>query len=213
MRQLVELPIAASLLIPLAETTDERLMELIQAHQANALAQLHQRYGRLLKAVSMKVLHNDSDAEDLLQDVFVEVWERAGSYDVLLGVPLAWLSTLTRRRSIDRLRKRETHCRAEERLAEEAVIRGNSWTHVHEDVSRSEQCMHLERALATLPEPQRTAINFAYRGQMTQREIAAYTGIALGTIKTRLELGLRKMAACLCGYEDLLWARGREARA
>jgi len=65
---------------------------------------------------------------------------------------------------------------------------------------------HLQRAMVTLPEVQRMAIHLAYHHQMSQREIATHTGIPLGTIKTRLELGRRKMAASLSGFEDLLWA-------
>jgi RNA polymerase sigma-70 factor (ECF subfamily) len=68
---------------------------------------------------------------------------------------------------------------------------------------------YLQRALATLPEAQRNAIKLAYHRQMTQREIAVHTGIPLGTIKTRLELGLKKLAVSLCGFEDLLWAGHR----
>ena len=195
------------------ENTDEDLMEMIQAHNHRGLDLLHERYVILLKIVSMKVLHNDADADDLLQDVFVEIWERAGSYDPLMGRPLAWIATLTRRRSIDRLRKRETYCRVEERFAEDTDTRGDGWTHVHEELSQHEMSIHLQRALATLPEPQRRAIELAYHGQMTQREIAAHTGIPLGTIKTRLELGLRKMAACLFGFEDLLLGENRGVNA
>ena len=154
----------------------------------------------------MKVLHNDADAEDLLQDVFLEIWDRAASYDPLKGRPLSWIATLTRRRSIDRLRKRETYFRVEDRFAEEIHARGDSWTHVQEDLAQSEMNEHLQRALATLPEAQRHAIMLAYHRQMSQREIAAHTGIPLGTIKTRLELGLRKLAISLRGFEDLLGA-------
>ena len=66
----------------------------------------------------MKVLHNDAHAEDLLQDVFVELWDRAASYDPQKGQPLSWIATLTRRRAIDRLRKREVYGRVENRFAE-----------------------------------------------------------------------------------------------
>lgn len=186
------------------DITDETLMEMIQAHSHRGLDLLHDRYVILLKVVTMKVLHNDADSEDLLQDVFVEIWERAGNYDPLMGRPLAWIATLTRRRAIDRLRKRETYCRVEERFANKTDTCGEGWTHVHEELSQHERGVHLQRALATLPEPQRRAIELAYHGQMTQREIAAHTGIPLGTIKTRLELGLKKMAASLFGFEDLL---------
>jgi RNA polymerase sigma-70 factor (ECF subfamily) len=164
--------------------TDEHLMAMIQAHHQGGLNLLHDRYAILLKSMSMKVLHNDADADDLLQDVFVEIWDRAASYDPMMGRPLSWIATLTRRRSIDRLRKRETYCRVEDRFAEETQSRGEGWTHVHEDLSQNERSRHLN---------------------------AAHTGIPLGTIKTRLELGLQKMAACLFGFEDLLWAESRAA--
>ena len=193
--------------------TDEHLMAMIQAQIRNGLDLLHERYAPLLKGLSMKVLHNDADAEDLIQDVFLEIWARAASYDPQKGRPLSWIATLTRRRSIDRLRKRETYFRIEDRFAEETQASGASWTHVQEDLAQSEMNEHLQRALATLPEPQRYAIMLAYHRQMSQREIAAHTGIPLGTIKTRLELGLRKMAISLRGFEDLLWTDNSAAGA
>ena len=193
--------------------TDERLMEMIQAHACDGLDLLHERYAGFLKVMSMKVLHNDADAEDLLQDVFLEIWNRAASYDPLKGRPLSWIATLTRRRSIDRLRKRETYCRIEDRFAEETKVHGDGWTHVHEDLVQIEMNEHLQRALATLPEAQRATIKLAYHGEMSQREIAAHTGVPLGTIKTRLELGLRKLAVSLRGLEDLLFAGNRTASA
>jgi RNA polymerase sigma-70 factor, ECF subfamily len=197
---------------PHSDLTDQHLMELVQDRVERGLDLLHDRYANLLKGVTMKVLHNDADAEDLLQDVFVEIWERAGSYDPLKGQPLSWIATLTRRRAIDRLRRQTAYCRCEVRYAEELKGGSQHWSHVHEDLSDGERTVQLQRAMATLPEAQRHAIQLAYHGQMTQREIAAFTGISLGTIKTRLELGIRKMAMSLQGYEDLLQP-GRPAAA
>jgi RNA polymerase sigma-70 factor (ECF subfamily) len=193
--------------------TDERLMEMIQVRIRNGLDLLYERYAGLLKSLSMRVLHNDADAQDVVQDVLLEIWERAASYDPMKGKPLSWIATLTRRRSIDRLRKRETHFRVEDRFARQAASQGEGWTHVQEDVEQIEMNQHLQRALASLPSAQRTAINFAYQKQMSQREIAALTGIPLGTIKTRLELGLKKMAASLCGLEDLVCSVNHAAAA
>lgn len=160
----------------------------------------------------MKVLYSYADAEDLLQDVFLEIWIRAANYNPLMGRPFSWIATLARRRSIDRLRRHETHRRLQERFAEETNSRDDSWTHVHEDLAQFEMNAHLQRAMAKLPKAQRKAIRLAYHKQMSQREIAAHTGIPLGTIKTRLELGLRKMAASLSGLEELLWADGPAGR-
>lgn len=204
MTQLLEQPRTVTVGKTCQAFTDEHLMEMIHARVRNGLDLLHHRYAGLLKGVSMKMLHNDYDAEDLVQDVFLEIWERATNYDPCKGAPLSWIVTLTRRRSIDRLRKRETYSRFEDRLAGETQGHCDGWTHVHEDLAQSELHEHLQSALACLPEQQRNAIHLAYHGQMTQREIAAYTGIPLGTIKTRLELGIRKMAVRLFAFRDLL---------
>jgi len=184
--------------------TDERLMEMIQAHFGDALSLLHERYAPLLTTIAGSVLHNDAEVQDLLQEVFVEIWNRAARYDRVKGRPLGWIVTLTRRRAIDRLRRREAYGRASDRLAEQMSVHGDSWTHVHEDLARHEVMEHLTRAMATLPEAQRNAIQLAYQRQMSQREIAVHTATPLGTVKTRLELGLRKMAEFLHGFEDLL---------
>lgn len=184
-------------------------MELIQARDRNGLRLLYDRYFRLLKSVGLAVLHNDSDADDLLQDVFLQIWNQAATYTPLKGQPLGWIVTLTRRRAIDRLRRRDAYCRAGDRLAERAEGQSDSWTHVHEDLAHGEMNEHLQRALAILPEAQRSAIHLAYHRQMSQREIALHTGIPLGTVKTRLELGLKKLAEFLRGFEDLL-STGRE---
>lgn len=179
-------------------------MELIQDHKPKGLALLYERYGTPLKIMGVNVLHNSADADDLIQDVFMEIWDRASGYDPMLGKPFSWIATLTRRRAIDRLRKREVYSRVEDRFAEESQCESEFWTHVHEDLSLHEVSIHIQRALDTLPEAQRTAIRLAFHEQMTQREIAAHTGSPLGTIKTRLELGLRKMAASMRGLECLL---------
>lgn len=184
--------------------TDERLMEMIQARVREGLNLLHERYALLLRKISAAVLHNESDVQDLLQEVFVEIWNGAARYEPAKGRPLGWIVTLTRRRAIDRLRRRDAYIRAGDRLAEETSRHDDSWTHVHEDLARHEMTEHLLRALAVLPKVQRNAIQLAYHRQMSQREIALHTGTPLGTVKTRLELGLRKMAIFLRGFEDLL---------
>jgi len=194
---------------PLGEINDERLMLMIQAHCTQGLALLHQRYARLLTGLSMTVLHNSADADDLIQEVFMEIWERAAGYDPLKGRALSWIATMTRRRSIDRLRRRDTCVRIEERFAEEHFDQGDGWAHVHQEVADAERSACLNKAIATLPESQQTAIHLAYREGLTQRQIAGQTGVPLGTIKTRLDLGLRKLAASLTGLEDLLWVENR----
>ena len=159
----------------------------------------------MLKALVMKVLHNDAESDDIIQEIYMEIWNRAASYDQAKGKALGWVITLSRRRAIDRLRKREAYCRAEDRLAEESKsLPQNGVAHVDEDVAHAEMREHLDRVLANLPIAQRQAIELAFYKGMSQREIATSTGIPLGTVKTRLELGLRKISDALVGYEDLL---------
>jgi RNA polymerase sigma-70 factor (ECF subfamily) len=187
------------------DLTDEHLMQQIQQRDSSALGFLHDRYASMLKALIMKVLHNEAESDDMLQEIFVEIWDRASSYSPDKGKALGWIITLSRRRAIDRLRKREAYCRAEERLAEETKRHPQDWiAHVEEDIAHSEMREHLARVLCGLPEAQRQAIELAYYKGMSQREIAAHTGIPLGTIKTRLELGLKKITEALKGFEDLL---------
>jgi RNA polymerase sigma-70 factor, ECF subfamily len=187
------------------DITDEHLMEQIQARKSEALGVLHDRYATMVKALVMKVLHNDAESDDMVQEIFMEVWDRAASYNPEKGKALGWMITLSRRRAIDRLRKREAYCRMEDRLTEASKQNPQeSHAHVEEDIAHAEMREHLNRVLVTLPPAQKQAIELAFYRGMSQREIAAHTGIPLGTIKTRLELGLKKVAEALKGFEDLL---------
>ena len=107
--------------------------------------------------------------------------------------------------AIDRLRKREAYCRMEERLTEANKREPQeAHAHVEEDLALSEMREHLARVMTGLPPAQQQVIQLAFYKGMSQREIAAHTGIPLGTIKTRIELGLKKISEALKGYEDLL---------
>jgi RNA polymerase sigma-70 factor (ECF subfamily) len=187
------------------DITDEAMMEMIQNRNADAIGILHDRYARLLKALIMKVIHNEAESDDLLQEVYLEIWDRSGSYSREKGKALSWIVTMVRRRAIDRLRKREAYCRMEDRLAEQTKQDPQDYIeHVQEDAEHAEMREHLQRVMADLPPAQREAIEMAYFGGLSQRDIAQATGIPLGTIKTRLELGMKKLTEALRGFEDLL---------
>jgi RNA polymerase sigma-70 factor (ECF subfamily) len=187
------------------DLTDERVMEMIQGRDPEAIGILHDRYARLIKAVIMKILHNEAESDDLLQEVFIETWNRAGGYDPEKGKALSWIVTMARRRAIDRLRSREAYCRMEDRLlAETHRNPEDSFSHVEEDVEHAEMRVHLQRVMAELPPAQRQVIDLAYYGGLSQRDISAKTGVPLGTVKTRLELGMKKLTEALRGFEDLL---------
>ena len=181
------------------ETTDEQLMARIQARDDAALATLYKRHTPLLRTIVSRVVHNEHDADDLLQEIFVELWNRAAHYDEAKGKALGWMVTLARRRAIDKIRRRQAYSRAEERLRLETEHEPQQTRHdgVEEDVNAADRAEIFQRLLATLPDAQREALHLAYYRGFSQREIAAQTGIPLGTIKTRLELALRKIRTAI----------------
>jgi RNA polymerase sigma-70 factor (ECF subfamily) len=184
------------------DLTDEHLMLMLQQRDPVALGHLYDRHCGIVKSLSMKVVHNEAEAEDLLQEIFMEIWNRAAGYDPAKGKPLGWIVTLARRRAIDRLRKCQSHCRAEDRLRDEVEQQPGAWTtDPEEDFVMADIREMLLKLLKTLPEAQQQAIDLAFYKGMSQREIAAHTGIPLGTIKTRLELGLKKLTTALKDYE------------
>lgn len=182
-----------------SDATDEQLMARIQARDDLALAILYRRHTALLRTVIARVVHNDYDVDDLLQEVFLELWNRAAHYDEAKGKALGWIVTLARRRAIDKVRRRQAYARAEERLRLETEREPQQTRHqgVEEDVNAADRAAIFRRLLRTLPDAQREALHLAYYRGLSQREIAAQTGIPLGTIKTRLELGVRKVRAAI----------------
>jgi RNA polymerase sigma-70 factor (ECF subfamily) len=178
-----------------ADFTDEQLMEAVQKEDAQALEELYRRHHATLRAVIVRVLHNEHSSDDLLQEVYMEIWRLANRYSPEKGKALGWMITLTRRRAIDRLRREQAYFRVEERFQRETEQQPNAWTHtgVEEDIEASDIRRILENILTTLPPAQRAAVELAFYRGMSQREIAMHTKIPLGTIKTRLELGVRKI--------------------
>ena len=178
-----------------AEPTDEELMARIQARDDRAIAILYRRHTPLLRTVIGHILNNDSDVDDQLQELFVEVWRQAAHYDETKGKPLGWIVTMARRRAIDKLRKKQTYFRAQERLRDEPEPAPHHGA--DEEAAATDTANIFTRVLATLPAAQREALDYAFYRGFSHREIAAHTGIPLGTIKTRLELALRKVRTAI----------------
>src|SRR6266513_3757162 len=99
--------------------SDVDLMLGIQSRDEDALSQLYDRYNGIVKALILRIIHNDTEADDLLQEVFMEIWKQAVKFSAEKGKPLGWMLTLARRRAIDGLRKKQAYARAEERLQRE----------------------------------------------------------------------------------------------
>jgi RNA polymerase sigma-70 factor (ECF subfamily) len=175
--------------------TDFELMEGIQEENPEALSQLYDRYNGILKALILRVIHNEAEAEDLLQEIFMEIWSQAKNFSAQKGKPLGWMVTLARRRAIDGLRKKQAYARAEERLQQETEQQPDAWVHnaTEEEIEFGDRRTLIRRVITTLPVAQQQAIELAFFRGMSQREIAANTNTPLGTVKTRLELGLKKI--------------------
>jgi RNA polymerase sigma-70 factor (ECF subfamily) len=186
--------------------SDLELMRGIQAEDPDALSQLYDRYNGILKALILRVVHNEAEADDLLQEIFMEIWKQAKNFSPEKGKPLGWMVTLARRRAIDGLRKRQAYQRAEERLQAETEQQPDAWVQntTEEEISFSDTRTLVRKMLDRIPTAQRQAIELAFFRGMSQREIASKTNTPLGTVKTRLELGLKKIYDGLKELKDEL---------
>jgi len=179
----------------ISQETDEQLMSRIAVKEQASLACLYLRHRLFLRTIISRVLDNDGDVDDMLQEVFIEIWNQAGNYDAAKGKALGWIVTLARRRSIDRLRRKQAYYRAEKRLRMETESTSKLHNHHRADevFVDADRRKIIQEILQTLPLAQRNVLHLTYFKGLSQREIAARTGIPLGTIKTRIELALRKV--------------------
>ena len=177
--------------------SDESLMQNIADRQQAAVASLFERHGKTLKKVIYQVLQDEAEADDVLQESLLQVWREAGTYSSALGKPLGWLVTIARRRAIDRVRRRAAYSRAKDRFETYVETEPRSWLQscTTENNAASDIRHFLEREMNRLPEYQREALSLSFFSGLSHREIAAKTQTPLGTVKTRLELGLRKLSS------------------
>ena len=185
-----------------AQENDVELLKAITAHDEAAevaLGQLYDRYRVILFGLLMRILNNREEAEDMLQELFMQVWRRAADFDENRGRPFTWLVTMTRSRGIDRLRTlaaRERVAVAGARDESEAISDAAA------DAFRSEQRGLVTNALAQLPDEQKRPLMLAYFDGLTQSEIAAQLGAPLGTVKTRMRTGMIKLRELLAGKDE-----------
>lgn len=169
------------------------LLPRVASHDLPAFDALYQRYAPLLYGLLLRILRQEADAEEVLQETFVQVWNRARMYDPSRGTEAAFLISMARNRAIDRLRSRNTRDAKELEAAQPVPVQSET----ADPAVVAQQRDAVRRALAALPEAQRKALELAYFEGMTQSEIAARLGEPLGTVKTRLLLGMRKLREAL----------------
>lgn len=175
-------------------STDVELMERIKASDPAALAELYDRHNGLVFGVVLRMLRNRDEAEEVLQDTFVQAWRRGGTYQRDLGSPAGWLVGIARNRAIDRLRAGAVRFAAHESAAAESGA-----ADLQGPAPRGEQHIDIRRALAALPLDERNLIEQAYFQGFTHSELAERHGIPLGTIKTRIRRGVQTLREHLKG--------------
>jgi RNA polymerase sigma-70 factor (ECF subfamily) len=185
--------------------SDADLIAQIARQDQRALAQLYNRYARIIHGMAYKSLRSVEEAEEVVLEVFSQIWRIADRYDAAKSRPDSWLFMLARSRILDRLRKL-----ARNGVAETVAIDGTEIQIPSNDVNPiesailSEQRQRVVAAMAKIPVEQRLVIELAYFRGLSQSQIAAETGLSLGTVKTRIRLGLSKLKGCLVSdIEDL----------
>lgn len=176
------------------QVTDINLLQAIARKDEPALAALYDRYRLTLFGLLMRILNSREEAEDVLQEVFLQVWRRAADFDERRGRPFTWLVTLTRSRAIDRLRQLSSR---ERLVSSDAELVAFNVPDPAQNAYRAEQRDLVAGALAELSEEQRNALTLAYFEGLTQSEIAARLSSPLGTVKTRMRSGMIKLRELL----------------
>jgi RNA polymerase sigma-70 factor (ECF subfamily) len=178
-----------------SEISDNELLHAISRGDEQALAAIYDRYRLILFGLILRILHDRQEAEDVLQEAFLQVWRRAADFDESRGRVFTWLVTIARSRALDRLRVLGSRAR----LADEVVAHSlaDNAGDAAEDALKSEQGTIVRQALVELPEEQRRALFLAYFEGLTQTEISARLGEPLGTVKTRMRSGLMKLRGLL----------------
>jgi len=184
-----------------SQYSDSDLLHALARDDEAALAAIYDRYRLILFGLILRILHDRAEAEDVLQEVFLQVWRRAGDFDEARGRAFTWLVTIARSRALDRLRSAGSRARLTEGAAQTPR---DDVGDAAQDALKSEQGAIVRQALAELPDEQRRTLFLAYFEGLTQVEIAARLVDPLGTVKTRVRSGLIKLRELLGPTRDLI---------
>ncbi|HVO71948.1 MAG TPA: sigma-70 family RNA polymerase sigma factor [Aggregatilineaceae bacterium] len=174
--------------------SESELLEQIQAGHEDALLALHTRYAHLVYSVAYRVLNDSMAAEEVTQDTFMRLWHKSDAYDASKGSFITWLLTITRRLAIDTFRKLRR-----DPMLDPVFI--DAAPELWDNVLRAEEGGDLRQTLIDsvrqLPNEQWQAIELAYFYGMSHQQIADYLHVPLGTVKTRIRLGMEKLREAL----------------
>ena len=183
-----------------ADDADRAVLALVTAGQLDALQDLYDRYKTMAYSIALRITSDASLAEDVVQDAFLGVWRNAGRYIEGRGSVKTWVLSIVHHRAVDAVRRRRPTTELPER--EDIPPRALRLPDVWDDVAAGLDREEIAAALTTLSDVQREAIELAYWGGLTQQEIAERTGTPLGTVKSRVRLGLLALRRALVGDED-----------
>lgn len=180
-----------------ADDADRAVLALVTAGQLDALQDLYDRYRTMAYSIALRITSDPSLAEDVVQDAFLGVWRNAARYVEGRGSVKTWLLSIVHHRAVDAVRRRRPTTQLPERedVPPTALTLPDIWQEVAGNLDRGE----IAAALTTLSDVQREAIELAYWGGLTQQEIAERTGAPLGTVKSRVRLGLLALRRALIG--------------
>lgn len=176
---------------------DAQLAERIRAGQVEALGLLYDRHASVALATALRVVGKRDEAEDVVQDAFVAVWQKIDRYDAARGSLRGWIMTVVRNRAIDRVRARRTTVDIDD--ADERSLLRTGPNPTWEDTLRRASGDDVRAAMDALPDDQRRAVELAYFDGYTYREVAELTGVPIGTANGRLRLALGKLRDALGG--------------
>ena len=187
----------------LVELLDADLIALAADGDARALEVLYDRYSRVVYSFALRIVGDQQLAEEILQEVFFRAWQQGTAFRATRGTFITWLLSITHNMAIDEVRKRRRRPQKAESAEPELVLAGVADTGigVEDEVWQGSLRETMAAALGQLPDAQRQAIELAYFRGLTQREIAESLGEPLGTIKTRMRLGVQKLRDYLEGEE------------
>lgn len=191
------------------DTVDADLIARLAAGDETALEPLYDRYGKLVYSLVLRVVRDPAAAEEVTQEVFVRLWRNAASFEPARGRVHAWLMRITHNLALNEIRRRQSRPIAAENYdwetAGAAVVDQATERDPAQAAWLRERAVAVRRAIAQLPAPQRQAIELAFFGGLSQAEVAAAVGDPLGTVKSRIRVGMQRL-------RELLLAEGIDAQ-
>ena len=178
---------------PAEPNLDAELLRRIGAGDRPAFGEFYDRHATLMFSVACKILNDASEAEDVLQEVCVQIWEKARAFDPNLGKASSWAATLVRNKAIDRIRASQRRSRLAEQAGAEFAISSEADGSANEAIHGFDKAKIIQSAITELPTEQRRAIELAYFSGLTQNEISEKLSEPLGTVKARIRRGLLKL--------------------